>query len=121
MNKIDEHKSLAWNFILKTTSLDDENWVLSRAIHAIIRDGEFWHSEVRKRQDTINKLRKEIKTLRQKRKSPGEKYWEAVKAEGLKPEVCNHCCGTKTSTTTHSSGKLICARCGKQREKDENI
>jgi len=60
---VDQEKNLVWKFLMGKKP-GDELFDLSTAVFKIIRYAEFWRREVRKRQDTIYKLRAENKKLR---------------------------------------------------------
>ena len=63
IDNINKEKKLAWKFLMGKKP-DDELFDLSTAIFKIIRYADFWRHEVRKRQDTIYKLRAENKKMR---------------------------------------------------------
>ena len=60
---IDKEEKILWKFILETKQ-QDRLWELSVAVHKILKKIQFLETEIRKRQDTIYKLRKELKDTR---------------------------------------------------------
>jgi len=65
MKTIEADRVILWRFIMgKVDYPDSHPTPSSKAAFKVLRHGEWLEAEVRRRQDTINKLRNEVKGLR---------------------------------------------------------